>query len=222
MELAKNAPSIWPGYVAAVASLVLSLLLLLAILVFAMTQVGSIVSNYMQEVVKNSWLAEQAQAALAAQPVIARPRPSAPAPRPVFPDAPVNAPALTRAQTHEAVPASSRPVARSIQLVFSPHVDSLTTAQRQQLANAIKQLNAPENSKWQITSTVLESDPLMEKTSYRMLLLSREVLLAQAVSAQNIQVQLVPSEVPPPGYQRGETVVRLVPVDAAPNDARQP
>jgi hypothetical protein len=37
----KEMVSIWPGYVAAIASLVLSLLLLLAILALAMTQVGA-------------------------------------------------------------------------------------------------------------------------------------------------------------------------------------
>jgi hypothetical protein len=45
MKLGKGVPSVWPGYVAAVASLVLSLLLLLAILVFAMTQIENLLNE---------------------------------------------------------------------------------------------------------------------------------------------------------------------------------
>ena len=48
----KETAAIWPGYVAAIASLVLSLLLLLAILVFAMTQVGNMVSKYTEQLMR--------------------------------------------------------------------------------------------------------------------------------------------------------------------------
>jgi Na+-transporting methylmalonyl-CoA/oxaloacetate decarboxylase gamma subunit len=236
MELAKNAPSVWPGYVAAVASLVLSLLLLLAILVFAMTQVGNIVSNYMQEVIKNTWLAEQAELARAAQAAIAKPGLSPVAVRhdnrvvflrdPVLARAPdptlTRAPAPTLAQAPEPGRESASPTQRNILLVFSPHVDSLTPAQRQQFANALKQLQAPDHSKWQVSSTVLASDPLMEKTSYRLVLLVRDVLLSLGLNTQNIQLQLVPSDVPPQGYQRGETVVRVSPVVVAPSTGERP
>lgn len=42
MKSSNDSLSVWPGYVAAIASLVLSMLLLLAVLVFAMTQVGGL------------------------------------------------------------------------------------------------------------------------------------------------------------------------------------
>jgi hypothetical protein len=44
-----QAISVWPGYVAAVASLVMSLLLLAAIMVFAITRVGQVVGDYNDE-----------------------------------------------------------------------------------------------------------------------------------------------------------------------------
>ena len=43
--------SVWPGYVAAVASLVLSLLLLAAVMVFSITQIGSAVSDYNERLI---------------------------------------------------------------------------------------------------------------------------------------------------------------------------
>jgi hypothetical protein len=46
---AKESISVWPGYVAAVASLVMSLLLLAGVLVVAITQVGGMVDSYNQQ-----------------------------------------------------------------------------------------------------------------------------------------------------------------------------
>jgi len=40
---------VWPGYVAAVASLVLSLLLLAGVMVFAITQVGRLLGFYNED-----------------------------------------------------------------------------------------------------------------------------------------------------------------------------
>ena len=46
MHQSKGSISVWPGYVAAVASLVLSLLLLAGVLVVAITQIGRLVDGY--------------------------------------------------------------------------------------------------------------------------------------------------------------------------------
>ena len=46
MKLSGDSASVWPGYVAAVASLLLSLLLLAGVLVVAISQVGRLVGSY--------------------------------------------------------------------------------------------------------------------------------------------------------------------------------
>lgn len=46
MKLSGDSASVWPGYVAAVASLLLSLLLLAGVLVVAISQIGRVVGNY--------------------------------------------------------------------------------------------------------------------------------------------------------------------------------
>lgn len=88
--------SFWPGYVAAVASLVLSLLLLSGVMVIAVTQVGQLVSAYNEDLMvavledelrtieleKLQTMAQQAQKQLA-QPS----RPPAPSAAPAAPDA---------------------------------------------------------------------------------------------------------------------------------------
>jgi hypothetical protein len=49
MKVSKNSISVWPGYVAAISCLVLSLLLLSAIIVSVITQIGMIAAAYRNE-----------------------------------------------------------------------------------------------------------------------------------------------------------------------------
>ena len=51
MSRHKVSISVWPGYVAAVSSLVLSLLLLAGVLVVAITQIGRLVEGYNDQLV---------------------------------------------------------------------------------------------------------------------------------------------------------------------------
>jgi hypothetical protein len=51
LRLARGADSVWPGYVAAVASLLLALLLLAGVLVVAISQIGRVVGNYNRQLI---------------------------------------------------------------------------------------------------------------------------------------------------------------------------
>lgn len=63
MRLSKGSDSVWPGYVAAVASLLLSLLLLAGVLVVAISQIGRVVGSYnkqlLSEIIQDERRAEE-------------------------------------------------------------------------------------------------------------------------------------------------------------------
>ncbi len=99
--------SVWPGYVAAVASLVLSLLLLAGVLVVAITQIGRVVGAYNDQLMvaaledeRRAMEVEALQArAKAASPLItAEPQPVRPAP---VEQRPVAQPALRQSTTSQ-------------------------------------------------------------------------------------------------------------------------
>ena len=59
MELSSTSSSVWPGYVAAVSSLVLSLLLLAGVLVVSISQASRIVDAYNKKLIRSVILDEQ-------------------------------------------------------------------------------------------------------------------------------------------------------------------
>lgn len=65
MDLPRNSTSVWPGYVAAVSSLVLSLLLLAGVLVVSISQAGRVVDAYNNQLITAVILDEQREQELA-------------------------------------------------------------------------------------------------------------------------------------------------------------
>lgn len=199
MKLSNNVPSIWPGYVAAVASLVLSLLLLLAILVFALTQVGALVSAYMKEILR----ADPLLVAQSRVPERITPKPSTlpPAPKP-----------KNQYQEPENIKAGT-PL-RQIKLVFGANVSEIPLTQRAEVIASVKQMQGPLDGPWLIWATTLSGDELTERTVYRLMLSTRKILLEQNVAERQIELRLQKSMTPPPGYARGEITVYVAPKDA--------
>jgi hypothetical protein len=199
MKLSNNAPSIWPGYVAAVASLVLSLLLLLAILVFALTQVGSLVAAYMKEILRadpllvaQTKLSERTFPERSTKPLT--PQPSGPN------------------QEQESIKPGT-PL-RQIKLVFGANISDIPAAQRAEVIASIKQIQGSIDGPWLIWSTTLSGDDLMERTVYRLMLSARKILVEQNIAERQIELRLQKSSTPPPGYAQGEIAVYIAPKDA--------
>lgn len=201
MKTTNNVPSVWPGYVAAIASLVLSLLLLLAILVFALTQVGNLVSAYMQEILRQSLLDEQAKPKVESKAVTPekkwinriKPEPIRPpesAQESVSPDTPL----------------------RQIRLIFGPELADIPSSQLAEVVTSIKQIQAPSDANWLIWSPVLSSDALMERAVYRLMLSVRKTLIAQGVPEKQIDLQLKATSSMPPRYQQGEIIIHVAPL----------
>lgn len=206
MELAKNAPSVWPGYVAAVASLVLSLLLLLAILVFAMTQVGNIVSIYIQENLRITLLAEKSQSTGASRvavevlPMVAKNKPSQPHIEAVTPGTPMH----------------------QVKLVFGADLGEIPAKQMAEVIHSIQQIQAPSDATWMVWSSVFSGDAVMERTTYRLMLLIRKILIAQGIPEEKTELQLSKSKTPPPRYQEGEIVIYFAPLNLTASEKSRP
>lgn len=204
MKLAQTAPSIWPGYVAAIASLVLSLLLLLAILVFALTQVGNIVTQYTQEILRNTLTAKQSK-----------------------PLAPVKASMNAATAEIRTTPETTEPIAsgaplRQIKLIFGVNLSEIPASQLGEVINSLKQMQAPENVAWRIWTTTLASDSVMERSAYRLLLSARKTLIDQGVQEKRIELRIDKSNNPPPGYQQGDIIIHIAPLQLSATEGVRP
>jgi hypothetical protein len=210
MKLAKNVPSVWPGYVAAIASLVLSLLLLLAILVFALTQVGNLVSNYREAIMKAVLAAERfhtSDVALPTEKETTTLKPQAlvrpPAPQPLQSIGPEN-------------------TSYQITLIFSAGLADIPEQDRLLLESVIKKTPLGGESNWRIWSTTYMNDPLMERATFLLMLATRRTLVAQGISEKRIELQLFKSETAPANYSLGEIIVNVAPVKNKTDSWRQP
>lgn len=204
MSATQNVPSVWPGYVAAIASLVLSLLLLLAILVFALTQVGNLVSAYMQELLRDSLKAEQAN--------------TKSSPKRVEPTKSTSNPPLELQQ--ESV-APGTPM-RQLRLIFAPDLADIPVNQMAELVASIKQMQAPEDSNWLVSSNVLSADALMERSTYRLMLVVRKALMTQGVSEKRVELQLKTTKTVHPRYAQGEIIIYVAPLHLKSPEKVQP
>lgn len=207
MKLGKGVPSVWPGYVAAIASLVLSLLLLLAILVFAMAQVENMVAKYSAQIMRNA-LEEELESAVQTQPAPAQtsaaPRAPAPARAPAVVQPPQPVP------THQQPPAPSGET-RDIRLVFESGAFELTAQDAAEIQEAIRRAGKPAGTRWLISASVLESDAVSERTTYRLMSQVHKTLAAGGLDQKHLDMRLRKSSTPVEGRERGEIVIYLLP-----------
>lgn len=208
MKLANNAPSIWPGYVAAIASLVLSLLLLLAILVFALTQIGNLVSRFRADIVRGLLEAESQSG----ENLQSKETASAVQVAPIRPEL------FDQKGTNQ----TNQPVLRQIKLIFSSGLAEIPASYRSVVANAIQGAQHSTDLGWQIRATVLPQDLIMQRATYQLMLSVRQALVAQMYSEKRITLRLEQSGDMPPGYQLGEVIVVLTPVNSKQSNGSAP
>ena len=88
-----------------------------------------------------------------------------------------------------------------------------------EMAAAVQQMQGYQQHKWHVTAQTLQTDPVMEKSTYRLMLLVRQVLRAQNVDEKNIEITLRKTAQAPMGYERGEIVIQaslIKPMQGAP------
>ena len=201
MKSSSGTSTVWPGYVAAIASLVLSLLLLLAILVFAMTQVGNIVSKYSNEIMRSVFLKEIDKNATNKYENKTTKK--------------LNSARDEESEIKKKSPFfSDRTALSQIDLVFGPGLFEIPSGQVRDLISLIKKTEAPEGAQWKIWASTLENDALSERATFRLMLSIRRVLIEQGIKEKNIDVELKKSATILPGYNRGEIIINLAPLSS--------
>lgn len=214
---------------AAIASLVLSLLLLLAILVFAMAQVGEIVARHKPQIMLDAVQEELLSTAQASETPDPDPDPDpAPVKAPVQPRAkpPVNdpAPAVSAAASQDAkgaaAPAPLQPPAKvraqpsfqDIRLVFEAGVSDLGGQEAQEFQEALAQLPGSPDSQWVISAEVLETDSVNDKNTYRLMLQIRKHMVSAGIPTSRIDMRLQKTKTAPAGSERGEIIIMVRPL----------
>lgn len=200
----KETAAIWPGYVAAIASLVLSLLLLLAILVFAMTQVGNMVTKYTEQLM-HAALQQEADIKAAPVPQVAAPKPE-----------------VKQANRKPLPPAPPGTPLKQIRFVFEARLASIPPAQASEAATAIRELAAPSGTRWLITAFTPVDDATTERSTYRLMLAVRRTLVETGVSEALIDMRLDRNTTRTPEQKAGVIAITLAPMHALTPERKTP
>lgn len=237
MKLSSSVPPVWPGYVAAVASLVLSLLLLLAILMVAIVRGQDMVKQQRYEKVTGRKVVndvdpssrlnkELGQEAKQAVPVASSMQAQASAPISPLISASASVAAVAKGLPANPVPAKPVPKmlaevnahrmgALHLRLIFEAGAASLQKAHLSKMADAIRQQQVDESATWVVSVQVPATDPVYERAAYSLMLSVRSALLDQGAEEANIRLQLRHSPTPPSGYKKGEITVHAIATEVA-------
>ena len=206
MKTSNNFPSVWPGYVAAVASLVLSLLLLLAILMVAIVRGQGMVKQRYEEITSLalSERVEQKRSSLNSLNM-------------------KDAVAVAHAGSSQQMPIPSKPITGSdseinpyrkgalhLSLIFETGASSLPNDQLLEIVAAMHRQQVRANTPWVLSVQVPEFDPVFERAAYNLMLLVRSALLEKGVSVKDIRLQIQRTKKSPPGYEKGEITIHAV------------
>ena len=209
MKLGKGVPSVWPGYVAAVASLVLSLLLLLAILVFAMAQVGSIVAQYKPQIMREA-LQEELEPKRSNDPQTDKQQQTpSPLPSPSGKERPQQSPQVVPSKV------KSQVAFQEIRLIFEAGASELSGPEVTEFQQAFEQVRKPADVAWQVSAAVQDADAVNEKNTYRLMLQIRKMLVWSGVELQRVDLRLNKTATAPEGRDRGDIVITIRPVSRA-------
>jgi hypothetical protein len=194
----------WPGYVAAISCLVLGLLLVASIVATLISQLGLIGAKYSQALVAE--MLRRAQAPVVVEP--ARP-PAAPAPAPVvsLPAAPAPPPVVVP-RDRPALP----DLPNYLTLIFGEQLLDIPGEQREDIAQSLRGLTAPPDSRWRIWASAPESDLAQRRNTFRLMVAVRTFLGVQGITESRIELRL---ENGPVTGAPGDIVIRVGPAAAS-------
>ena len=194
MKSSNHTLPVWPGYIAAIASLLLSMLLLLAILVFAITQIGGILEKYAIEIERGLLTQEKSQVSIKKQ-------------------APISIkPEDQRIQERKPTLAESRAPIRQIKLRFQLGLSGLPPEQIHELSASLKNTQAPEGEKWRLWAYYPTENRVLEKSTFNLMLSVRRELSEHGIKEKDVEIKLIKSDTPPAGFREGEIVFYLAPL----------
>ncbi len=182
---------VWPAYVAAVAGLLLSLLLLTAIMALVMFILGLVVGHNMDADPEAT--ASDASAPKSGMAHSPPPPPPLTTVKPVMPAVPVRPVVPDRAAAtgiRPPVPGSGRSAERA-RITFAQDTVHLNRAQSEQLKAAIVRLLHAGQRNWQLTLATQTDNPEKARAGYLRLLAIRNVMIAAGVDPLSIAMHLV-------------------------------
>ncbi len=214
MSSESGSVSVWPGYVAAVSCLVLSLLLLAAIVVSLITQLGPLAAAHNETLRQASLKRYQSPGedpGLAGQ--------SAPSALSAG-AAPPRVPAVLKRSGESAAASIALPrqgdppaakAAGELRLVFDASLADIPASQFKDLAAALDQIDAPVGGRWQIWAAAPEADALASRTTFKLMLAVRSYMVKAGIAESLMDLRMVPQGAPPERARRGEIVIHVVP-----------
>lgn len=193
----------WPGFVAVISGLVASLMLLMAILVLLLTQLGTISSNYADRVLAELLRQAEEREAIAALEKIR--------------GTGTGTKLGGAVSAVSAVPTDPGPKISEIVLIFADKVNDIPEDQRPAISQGLRDLGAAADSRWAILAFAPESDAVLRRSTFRLMVAVRNFVSSQGIAESRVEMRMEPQPVSAEPAPAGSIVVRIVPlrVDAS-------
>lgn len=202
MSVPNNKINPWPGFVAVISGLVASLMLLMAILVLLLTQLGTLAANYAETV-----LAELLRRAEERQAITALEKIRGTGTGTKLGGALIGV---------SPVPTDPSPKISEIVLIFTERVNDIPEDERPAIAQALRELGASPEARWTILAFAPESDAVLRRSTFRLMVAVRNFVTGQGIGESRIELRLEPEPVSREPAPEGSIVVRVVPSRVAP------
>ncbi len=214
MSSESGSVSVWPGYVAAVSCLVLSLLLLAAIVVSLITQLGTLAAAHNETLRQAALKRYESPGEEAAQASQSSPAELSAGAAPARAPTVLKRPGESAAASVELPRQGAQPLVRSageLRLVFDASLADIPASQFKDLAAALDQIDAPPGGRWQIWAAAPEADALASRTTFKLMLAVRSYMVKAGIAESLMDLRLVPPNAAPERARRGEIVIHVVP-----------
>lgn len=182
------------------AGLVLSLLFLLAILTLTLTQVGRLVHQYSTEQLRQALKKETGERNKGKDAL-----------------APPNVVTSQIKRKPDDILIPGTPL-RQIRLLVDPGLSDIPVTQQSQFLRAIADTGAAEEVKWRIWATTPNENTVMEKSTYRLMLAVREILIKARIRESNIDLRLIHDTDASDREMNGVIVIHFAPLHITAGD----
>jgi hypothetical protein len=187
----------WPGFVAAISGLVASLMLLLAVLVLLLSQLGVLAANYAEKFIADALRRAQEMEAVAALEKIRGTGVG---------------PGVGGAKTGVSpIPTDPSPKISEVVLIFGGDVNDIPEEQRPAIAEAMRELGASPQARWRIVASAPESDRVLRRSTFRLMVAARNFVTGQGIDESRIEMRLEDGPVATGPAPAGSIIVRIVP-----------
>jgi len=188
----------WPGFVAVISGLVASLMLLMAILVLLLTQLGTISANYAEAVLAELLRQAEERERIAALEKIRGTGTGTKLGGALIGVSPV--------------PTDPTPKISEIVLIFADKVNDVPEEQRPAIAQGLRELNASADARWTILAFAPESDAVLRRSTFRLMVAVRNFVASQGIAESRVDLRMEPEPVSREPAPEGSIVVRIVPL----------